>query len=60
MFTDNHQRLMSNKPPCSYKDVKKLAREVTDSFNGKGSDLAKKGDPYCALREVGLQENPVW
>ena len=52
--------MMSNKPPCSYRDVKKLAREVTDSFNGKGSDLAKKGDPYCALREVGLPPNPVW
>ena len=51
---------MSNKPPCSYKDVKKLAREVTDSFNGKGSDLAKKGDPYCAYREVVLPAYTVW
>ena len=43
-----------------YRDAKKLAREVTAKFNGKGSDLAKKGDPYCALREVGLPANPFW
>ena len=54
VFTDNRQRLMAGKPPCSYRDAKKLAGEVTDNFNGRGGELAKKGDPYCALRKVGL------
>ena len=40
--------------------MKKIAREVTDNYNGKGSDLAKKGDPYGAYREVGLPAYPVW
>ena len=52
MFTENRQRLVSTRPPCNYRDMKKIAREVTDNYNGKESDLAKKGDPYSAYREV--------
>ena len=54
MLTDNRQRLMAGKPPNSIKEAKKLAVEVTDNFNGRGSELSRKGDPYYSLREVGL------
>ena len=59
VFTDNRQRLVSTRPPCNLRDMKKIAREVTDQYNGKGSDLAKKGDPYSAYREVGSPACPV-
>ena len=58
MFTDLRQRLVSTRPPCNLRDMKKIAREVTDQYNGKGSDLAKKGDPYSAYREVGSPACP--
>ena len=54
VLTDNRQRLMAGKPPNSIRKAKKLVVEVTDNFNGRGSELSKKGDPQFALREVGL------
>ena len=54
VLTDNRQRLMAGKPPNSIQKAKKLVVEVTDNFNGRGSELTQKGDPYCTLREVGL------
>ena len=52
VFTDNRQRLVSTRPQC----MTKVAREVVDQYNGKGSDLARKGDPYSAYRLVGSHE----
>ena len=56
MFTENRQRLGATRPPCNLRDMKKVAREVVDQYNGKGSDLARKGDPYSAFRLVGSHE----
>ena len=52
VLTDNCQRLMAGKPPNCIREAKKLAGEVTDNTNGRGSELARKGDPYCSLRDV--------
>ena len=52
MFTENRQRLVANRPPCTLREMKTVAREVVDQFNGRGSDLARKGDPYSAYRLV--------
>ena len=45
---------------CSLREVV-ITRLVTSNNNcyGKGSDLAKMGDPYGAHREVGLPSYPV-
>ena len=56
VFTENRQRLVATRPPCNLRDMKKVAREVVDQYNGKGSDLARKGDPYSAFRLVGSHE----
>ena len=52
MFTENRQRLVANKPPCSLREMKVVAQEVVNQFNGRGYDLARKGDPYSAYRLV--------
>ena len=52
MFTENRQRLVANKPPCSLREMKGVAQEVVNQFNGRGYDLARKGDPYGAYRLV--------
>ena len=56
MFTENRQRLVATRPPCNLRDMKKVACEVVDQYNRKGSDLARKGDPYSAYRLVGSHE----
>ena len=53
VFTENRQRLVATRPPCTLREMKTVAREVVDQYNGKGSDLARKGDPYSAYRLVG-------
>ena len=50
MFSDNKQRLVFTRPPCNLRDMKKIAREVTDQYNGKKSDLAKKGEPLQCIQ----------
>ena len=52
VFTENRQELVATRPPCSLRDMKKVAREVVDQYNGKRSDLARKGDPYSTFRLV--------
>ena len=56
MFTENRQRLVATRPPCSLRDMKTVAREVVDQYNGEGSDLERKGDPYSAYRLVGSRD----
>ena len=53
----HRQRLGATRPPCNLRDMKKVAREVVDQYNGKGSDLARKGDPYSAFRLVGSKNH---
>lgn len=59
VLTDNRQRLMAGKPPNCIREAKKLAVEVTNNTNGRGSELARKGDPYCSLREVKDREQTI-
>ena len=42
------------RPPCTLREMKTVAREVVDQFNGRGSDLARKGDPYSVYRLVRI------
>ena len=48
VFTENRQRLVAARPPCTLREMKTVAREVKDQFNRKGSDMARKGDLYIA------------
>ena len=34
--------------------MKVVAQEVVNQFNGRGYDLARKGDPYSAYRLVRI------
>ena len=54
VFIKNRQRLVANRPPCTLREMKIVAREVVDQFNRRGSDLARKRDPYSAYRLVRI------
>ena len=59
MFTENRQRLVAGKPPCTLREMKLLAQEVVNQLNGRGYDLARKGDPYSAYRIVKARDTTI-
>ena len=59
MFTENRQRLVAGKPPCNLREMKSVAQEVVNQLNGRGYDLARKGDPYSAYRLVKARDATI-